>query len=208
MGKEISVPDGDVLIHCGDHTFRGNRSQVENAIRWIGHQPHKYKVIIAGNHDFLLQEKPALVKRFIKRYYPGITYLQDSGVEIDGVKFYGSPWQPWFHDWAFNFAPGQEGRLQARGVWANIPDDTQVLITHGPPYGVLDATLQGDNVGCPDLAFRVAQVRPKLHVFGHIHESYGSCEVEWPDGRTTRYVNAATCTRRYRPTNPAVEIDL
>jgi len=99
-------------------------------------------------------------------------YLENSGVEIDGVKFWGSPWQPEFFNWAFNLPRGR--RLAE--IWALIPDDTEVLITHTPPYGILDRVDSGEHVGCEDLRRALQRVKPKVHVFGHIHEDRGVVE--------------------------------
>jgi len=132
----------------------------------------------------------------------GITYLQDSGCEIEGVKFWGSPWQPWFFDWAFNLERGE----QLRRKWALIPDDTDVLITHGPPAGILDLCPDGRRVGCGDLRLRVEQIEPMAHIFGHIHHSAG--QVEPLVGRRTRFINAAICDESYLPTNPVQVIGL
>ena len=126
-------------------------------------------------------------------------YLSDSGRTIDGVRVWGSPWQPWFYDWAFNLPRG--AALAAK--WALIPDGTDVLVTHGPPLGVLDTTLRGEPVGCAALRGRVAQLRPRLHLFGHIHEAYGVVD---HDG--TLFVNASNCTLAYEPDNAAIVVDL
>jgi len=142
---------------------------------------------------------------------PDVIYLQDSGCEIEGLRFWGSPWQPWFMDWAFNL-PRKGEKLRAK--WNLIPMDTDVLITHGPPYGVLDevrprmtawgpAEEGSGHLGCEELAIRLAAVRPRVHVFGHIHDGYG---IHKQAGTT--YVNASICTEEYRPTNPPIVIDL
>ena len=112
---------------------------------------------------------------------------------------WGSPWQPWFYDWAFNLQRGPE----IRAKWDRIPAGVDVLVTHGPPAGILDRVVDGRSVGCADLLDAVRRVRPLLHVFGHIHEAYGEVE---RDG--TRFVNASTCTVRYAPVNAPVVVDL
>ncbi len=161
--------------------------------------PHRHKLFIAGNHDFLFERDPAAARALVP---PGITYLQDGGIAIDGLKIWGTPWQPTFFDWAFNLARGPE--MAAK--WALVPDDTDVLVTHGPPAGTLDL-IPGDppeSVGCEDLAARLPRLtRLKLHVFGHIHEGYGRVS---EGGRV--FVNASNCDARYRPVNPPVVVDL
>ena len=122
-------------------------------------------------------------------------YLQDESLHVGGVHFYGSPWQPWFCDWAFNLERGE-----ALGqVWARIPETTDVLVTHGPPLGYLDRTRSGEQVGCADLLERVKEVKPSLHLYGHIHEGYGTARSE-----STLFVNASNCTVRYEPLNPPI----
>ncbi|VTU01863.1 metallophosphoesterase : 239AB OS=Microscilla marina ATCC 23134 GN=M23134_04270 PE=4 SV=1: Metallophos [Gemmataceae bacterium] len=173
------VPDGDVLVHAGDITRRGKLEDVESFNRWLGSLPHRHKVVICGNHDFCFQERPAEARARVTN----AIYLEDSGCEIEGVTFYGSPWQPYFGGWAFNLPRGEE---LAR-VWAKIPAGVDVLITHGPPAGILDRNRTGELCGCRDLFERVFEVKPRLHVFGHIHESSGRTE---HDGIV--FVNAST----------------
>jgi Icc-related predicted phosphoesterase len=203
----LEVPDGDVLVHAGDGTLRGTREEMEAFARWLLDLPHPRKVLIAGNHDWLFEREAGEARRLVK----GVCYLQDEGTTIGGVRFWGSPWQPWFMNWAFNLRRGAP--LRAR--WDLIPADTDVLVTHGPPHGILDAVSGlvarsvgvalgvGEHVGCEDLRTVVARVRPRLHVFGHIHEGYGR---EEHDG--TVFVNASNCDRGYRLVNPPIVVDL
>jgi predicted phosphodiesterase len=190
----IVVPDGDVLIHAGDSTKRGTMAQLQEVAAFLRGLPHRHKIIIAGNHDFGLQEDLALGKDLF-----GDAYLLDSEAVIDGVRIWGSPWQPWFYDWAFNLPRGEA----LREKWAMIPDGIDVLVTHGPPQGLLDRTVVGENVGCEDLLVELDRVRPRLHVFGHIHEAYGTLRIG-----PTLYVNASNCTLDYDPENPAIVVDL
>ncbi|HEV3386654.1 MAG TPA: metallophosphatase domain-containing protein [Gemmata sp.] len=179
-GHEFTeVPDGDILVHGGDITRRGSLEDVESFNAWLGTLPHKHKVMICGNHDFCFQDRAAEARARITN----AIYLEDSGCEIEGLTFYGSPWQPWFGGWAFNL---ERGSALAE-VWAKIPIGVDVLITHGPPEGILDRTIRGEAVGCRDLLARVYEVKPRLHVFGHIHEARGKVETE-----ETIFVNAST----------------
>jgi Icc-related predicted phosphoesterase len=190
----VAVPDGDLLLVAGDLTKRGTREQIEAVDRWLGTLPHRHKVVIAGNHDFAFEEDPGA-----RAWLTHATYLQDELAVVGGVRIWGSPWQPRFFDWAFNLDRGEP----LRAVWAKIPDRVDVLLTHGPPNGILDRTIRGDLVGDHDLRDAVFRVRPKLHVFGHIHEGYGQ---EVVDG--VRFVNASTCTVSYVPSNPPIVVDL
>lgn len=196
--EEVSVPDGDVLVCAGDFTMRGEEREIAAFAKVLAGLPHPRKVVIAGNHDFLFERAPERGERMLAAV-PGLTYLRDAGVEIDGVRFWGSPWQPEFFDWAFNLPRGEA--LAAR--WALVPEDTDVLITHGPPRGILDRTVTGTPVGCDDLRAALDRLAPRLHVFGHIHESYGRLE-----GPRTTFVNASVCDVRYRASNDPVVVDL
>lgn len=192
---DFSVPDGDILIIAGDVCSYGKVSELKIIDEFLSSLPHSLKLLVAGNHDWpftnhTLAESKRLVRNAV--------YLEDSGIEFYGIKFWGSPWQPWFLNWAFNLPRGS--RLAE--VWSKIPDDTDVLITHCPPYGILDM-FEGDNVGCEDLANALQRVRPKVHVFGHIHQGYGT---EERDG--TIYVNASLNNAYYRLVNEPIVIDI
>eukprot|EP00123_Amoebidium_parasiticum_P015854 comp23176_c1_seq1/m.37550 comp23176_c1_seq1/g.37550 ORF comp23176_c1_seq1/g.37550 comp23176_c1_seq1/m.37550 type:complete len:298 (-) comp23176_c1_seq1:28-921(-) len=208
---KIYIPPGDILIHAGDFTNTGHPSDVEKFDAWMASLPHKHKLVIAGNHDLTFDEDayPMLWDRFHKRCFDfrktrallkNCTYLEDSGVTIQGYKFWGSPWQPEFCNWAFNLKRGRH----LKDKWDLIPSDTEILITHGPPVGFRDMIYTANRVGCVDLHMAVRnRIRPLYNIFGHIHEAYGMCT----DGTTT-YINASTCTMQYGPTNPAVIVDL
>lgn len=190
------LPDGDVLVHAGDLSMNGTRREVSESLAWLHTLRAKYRrvVLVAGNHDFWAESRPDEIAGVCQGF--GLDYLNDSIVEIDGVRFWGSPVSPWFEDWAFGPHRGSE----IRAHWELIPDDTDVLTTHGPPARVLDETAGGQCVGCQDLLDAVKRIKPELHVFGHIHEARG--EMELPELRT-RFVNASMLDQRYRPAGPA-----
>lgn len=190
------VPDGDVLVHAGDWTWEGEARAVRQFYDWILSLPHKHKVIITGNHDIGIEDNTA------PKPPKEIHYLENSGVVIDGVKFYGSPITPTFGNWAFMRDRGDE----ITKYWNMIPNDTDVLITHGPPQGILDKTPArwgSINAGCYDLLQAVKRVKPKLMVFGHIHHGYGVLE---QDGTT--FVNASICDEEYDAVNQPVCFEL
>jgi Icc-related predicted phosphoesterase len=197
VGNKFKIPDGDVLIHAGDATPNGRLEHTAQFADWLSRQPHKHKLFVAGNHDYAFQVQRGYAVQLIEA--AGARYLEDSGVIIDGRLFWGSPWQPEFMNWAFNLPRGPELKRH----WDLIPEGTDVLITHSPPLGILDMTDRGEYVGCEDLRDAVQRVRPKLHVFGHIHESHGQ---ERRDD--TLFVNAAICDSRYRPGNKPQVIEL
>ncbi|MCH7547973.1 MAG: metallophosphatase domain-containing protein [Candidatus Krumholzibacteriota bacterium] len=185
--RDLIVPDGDVFIHAGDMTmFAGELDVLVDFNDYLETLPHAHKIVVAGNHDFCFERDNARSRALLTN----ATYLEDDAITIDGVTYYGSPWQPEFLNWAFNLERGKA----LREKWSMVPDHTDVLITHCPPAGILDETIGGERVGCEDLLARVRVVRPKLHVFGHIHEARGMVEI---DG--TKFVNAATAFRSCEP---------
>jgi Icc-related predicted phosphoesterase len=208
---EIQIPAGDILIHAGDATNQGTIEEIAQFSGWFKKLPHKYKIFVAGNHDWLFETNPQSARKLVE----GIIYLQDSFVEIENLKIYGSPWQPRFFDWAFNLRRGTE----LAEKWRLIPNDTNVLITHGPPYGILDeaprGSLPNENVGCEDLRGRIEELvsfdRLKLHIFGHIHFCYGVTEKfgeMFNRKEGVKFVNASNCDESYAPINPPIVFDL
>jgi predicted phosphodiesterase len=192
---------GDVLVHAGDVSGRGSLREVEEFLAWFNELPYKHKIMIAGNHDFWFEKVSTFaVNEMLQEKYPNIIYLNDSGVEIDGIKFWGSPVQPWFYDWAFN----RMGTDICRH-WDMIPLDTHVLVTHGPMKGILDMTTRGVSTGCPYLLEKSAEMTNlKLFVCGHIHEAYG--KFEFPDGGV--FVNASTLNFKYEVQNKPIVVEI
>jgi len=195
--NQITVPEGDVLIHAGDATNRGTQFEVEDFLRWFSVLPHKYKIFVAGNHDWLYETNERFARFLTAKF--NIKYLQDSSIEIKGLKIYGSPWQPRFYDWAFNLMRGAE----IAEKWKLIPKDTDILITHGPPHEILDLTPNGDPAGCEELRKTVEEVKPKVHIFGHIHSGYGIIEKFG-----VKFINASNCDESYSPVNIPVVFDI
>lgn len=201
---QIIVPDGDILIHAGDATIRGTEHEIEEFLGWFSSLPHQFKIFVAGNHDWLYETNNHLARLLTANF--NIKYLQDSSISIEGMKIYGSPWQPRFYDWAFNLNRGAEMAEK----WKLIPADTNILITHGPPHGILDEVPKKywiENTGCEALRKRVEQLaafgKLKLHIFGHIHCGYGTAE-----NFGVKFVNASNCNESYQPTQLPIVIDL
>ncbi|HEY6967785.1 MAG TPA: metallophosphatase domain-containing protein [Candidatus Angelobacter sp.] len=191
----ISVPDGDVLIHAGDFTYLGEAAAVKQFNHWLGRLPHKHKILICGNHELMFERDWASYAAMITN----ATLLNDSGVEINGLKFWGSPITPIFLYWAFMM-----DRSELAEHWKKIPADTDVLITHGPPIDILDKSHPA-RLGCGDgpLGARVQEIAPKLHVFGHIHGGYGvRLHGE------TQYVNASSVNEAYEPVNAPIVVEI
>lgn len=207
LHTEITLPPGDVLVHAGDITQRGESAAIQDFVRWFGAQHFKHKIFIAGNHDFWAEQEPEKMQDLA--HEAGVHYLCGSGVTLDGVHFWGSPCTPQFMDWAFMLADHRA----ALNHWRQIPDNTDVLITHGPPHDVLDeldmtndfvdSSTSHRRVGCTELIKRVRQLATPLHIFGHIHEGYG---IQQEGG--TRFLNASQLDNRYRLANRPLSIEL
>lgn len=179
LHEKLKIPKADMLIVAGDFTLMGTQKEVEFFNHWLKMLPVKYKIVIAGNHDFLFEENQPTAQDTLTN----AIYLQDSSVTIKGINIYGSPWQPRYHDWAFNLDRGQ----QLREKWEMIPVWTDILVTHSPPRGILDSDKGGEPQGCDDLRDMVInKIKPKFHIFGHIHPSYGKVKTEH-----TTFINAS-----------------
>ncbi|XP_075241041.1 metallophosphoesterase domain-containing protein 1-like [Convolutriloba macropyga] len=200
---DIDLPEGDVLIHTGDISMRGDASEIELFNKWLQDLPFKHKVVIAGNHDMCLDRR---LKRGRKpanghEILDNCVYLEEESTEIEGYKIFGSPWVPTFGFWGF-----MKNRDVIKEVWDRIPDDTDILLTHGPPMGILDHCDTGALAGCMYLLDAVInRVKPKYHIFGHIHESNGIVKSVKTD---TTFINAANCTVFYDADNAPFVFEL
>lgn len=195
--RSLKLPKGDIIIHAGDISKRGHPIEMEDFLDWFSNLKFKHKLFIAGNHDFFLEQAhPRIIEQMIPK---GVVYLNDSSCEIDGLMLWGSPITPWFNNWAFNRSRGAEIKQH----WDLIPDDTDVLITHGPPFGILDETVYSKRTGCEELLLKVYQIKPKLHVFGHIHEDYGQHTKD-----ETIFLNASVLDDHYQLMHQPLVIDL
>lgn len=177
-------PSGDLLIIAGDMTIYGEKGEHLMFARWVDNLPFEHIVVIGGNHDKYLSHKNNPFKR--------AHYLLNSSIEINGVKIWGSPYTPTFQHWYFMKNRGPE----IRKVWDSIPRDLDILVTHGPPYGILDESFRGQNCGCRDLLNSVLARPPKYHIFGHIHEGYGEQKII---GIPTKFLNCSYLDENYVP---------
>ncbi len=209
------LPKGDLIIHAGDVSGSGTESEIKNFLDWFDSLDFKYKIFIPGNHDFFFDYEwyprtlvgkirhkgreghKEIINNLLAKY-PKITYLNDSFVEIEGIKIFGSPVTPWFHDWAFNRYPDEIIKH-----WNLIPKDVDILVTHGPAHNILDKTEEHIKTGCVSLLEKILEVKPKIHICGHIHEAYGTYI-----GVDTTFINASLLNRRYQLTNPAISINI
>jgi Icc-related predicted phosphoesterase len=192
------LPNADLLIHCGDFTEQGTPREFESFNRWLGSVPCRHKLLIPGNHDASAADSLADARRLLSN---GILLL-DEEITIEGLRIYGSPWTPEFGGWSFMLP-----ERKMKEIWQKIPAGLDILITHGPPLGILDEVHRYNqapsHAGCAALRRRVREVKPRLHCFGHIHEGCGSTT----EGETI-YVNASSCNRNYSASNAPVLIEL
>jgi Icc-related predicted phosphoesterase len=186
---------GDILIHAGDISSMGHEHEITEFAKWYDGLDYTHKIFIAGNHDWGFQNNSDKVKGLLTGY-KSIDYIQDELITIqDGdnpeIKIWGSPWQPEFYNWAFNL-PKNGDELKAK--WDMIPEGIDILITHGPAWGILDDVdgRRGEHLGCELLAERIKAIKPKIHICGHIHTGYG----HYFDGHT-HYFNASLLNERY-----------
>jgi Icc-related predicted phosphoesterase len=226
------LPGGDILIHSGDVTSIGRKSEVERFIKWFnGIDNYTHKIFIAGNHDLtfdreilyrdkaayfdvhanwtdeVAEGKPDWLKDILDiELNPNVFYLENNFIEIDQIKIWGSPISPTFgYGWAFNKDRGSE----INHVWNGIPMDTDIVITHSPIYGYCDrASNTNQNVGCEDLYHRLHEVKPHLHFAGHIHEAYGYGTIPYKDSWGDIYTfNGCSCNLRYEVYNKPITFD-
>ncbi|KAF0684025.1 Aste57867_23946 [Aphanomyces stellatus] len=211
---QVDVPDGDVFIHAGDFSNTGSHNQLRRFAAWIESLPHAHKIVIAGNHEYSLDrawydkdgrkrhkeyQDPIVSKQILQRV---CTYVENEVIDVGGVRIYGSPHSPVIPGciMAFNLMPGRPSAAH----WSKVPSDVDILVTHTPPFGILDANLRGQKCGDEDLLREVStRIRPRYHIFGHIHECHGTSKV---DGTT--FVNAASCNVRHQADNPPIVFDI
>lgn len=213
--KELILPEGDILCFTGDIMTSGyNEGEIIHFLKWFSKQPFKYKIFIAGNHDRFLYNYSTLANDIISQYKKdGVIYLNNSSVEVEGIKFYGTPYQPYFCGWAFNVSDSSK----LVNIYRMIPDDTDVLLTHCPPYGILDKShcsnysnpTGENNLGSMELKEVLEEKyhrdsMPRVVAFGHIHGDGGN-KKQIGD---TLYINASLCDEKYEPVNNIISIDL
>ena len=225
------MPGGDILIHSGDISSLGRKHEVEGFIDWFNKiDNYTHKIFIAGNHDMSF-DREALLRTKLDYFdggrnnwdtpcadgkpewlndmlaidlAPNVFYLENSYVMLDGLKIWGSPITPSFgYGWAFNKDRGED----ISKVWDMIPNDTDIVITHGPIYGYRDKTYRTyENVGCADLLHKLNEVKPHLHFSGHIHEDYGYAPIQYGDWSSYAF-NGCICTLSYEPNNNPITFD-
>lgn len=190
----------DILIHCGDACVKGNYTEAKNFLQWFVKQPAKYKIVVWGNHDKKAKTNQELID-LAKEY--GIIALHEKTVEINGIKIHGN--NTVFMDLLRGSKFSNHSTESRKEAWSTIPEGIDILVTHCPPYRILDANVSGVPIGCPALADKIEEVKPKMHLFGHCHENAGEYgELFNP----TNYFNCASMDRSYKFTGRITEIEI
>ena len=198
--------EADAIICAGDISKFGDMGSINSFLYWFSnlHQ-FKTKIFIAGNHDKYFEDQHNLAIGIIPS---NIIYLENQEYNLNGIKIYGSPVTPWFHNWAFNVQRGEA----IKKYWNMIPEDTDILVTHGPPFGVLDVSFfsphgnptdEPNHAGCEELIIAVNKIKPKVHVFGHIHPHYGTLKEN-----ETLFINASNADSKYEMKNKPILIEV
>lgn len=216
-GEKPKLEGGDVLIVAGDLTCSHTIKEFSKFFTWLEKQDYKHKIVIGGNHDSFLQQVVSYGEKSINlgknekgqyNYY----YLCEASIVIDGIKFFGTPWTKTFPGISYlckAFTVDSDKMLKHK--WKAIPDDTNVLITHSPPFGILDTVERynekPESVGSISLRETIERIQPRLHIFGHIHNGYGQQVLKCPF-RDIICVNASIMNEYYDPVNSPIRIIL
>lgn len=200
---KLIIPECDILISAGDYSFQGNRKEVKDFHEWFNKQPAKHKISVQGNHELYVEKYFNEMKQVAEEACPGVHFIDEGLVEVEGLKIWCSAITPFFCDWAWN-----RHSYEIKKHWDKIPDDVDIVATHGPCYGILDQTTYADGtpksnpLGCPYLAVRIKELKPDIHLCGHIHSGFGEKHI---DG--TSYYNVSICDELYTPSNPITIIE-
>ena len=203
---ELKIPEGDIIIHGGDALSYGDAVEFQNFIEWYDGRPFQTRVYVPGNHDWAVYNNQESCREILKKH--GITLLVDEEITIDGVRIWGTPWTTEFCGWAYmrqdHEAESVDGEEGLGKYFDLIPDGIDVLVSHGPPYGFLDAAPSAPHVGSQELLKAIMRVKPKLVLVGHIHEGRkqgdgeGNDYIYHDDGKVTHIANISVLDGRYR----------
>lgn len=198
--NKVEIPECDLLISAGDYSFTGETHMVRDFHKWLNKQPAKHIISVQGNHEKAVEKNFSYFQDLAREQCPRVHFIDEGFVEVEGKNIWCSAITPWFHNWAWNRFPDEIIKH-----WDKIPNGIDILVTHGPPHGILDKVLkfngpkcewEEDYVGCPQLLKKVLEIKPKLHVFGHIHQGYGEKIVGG-----IQFVNASLLDDQYQLVN-------
>lgn len=187
--ESLLIPSGDIIVHAGDFTESGTKGETERFLKWFSRLPHSYKILVPGNHDFYMEKHLEDLHSIVPK---NIHVLINRELTIQNIRFWGSPYTPGDGSWAFNETQG----VNMLKHWENIPAHTDLLITHSPPYGILDELDNKIHIGCDKLAKIINKLCLPYHIFGHVHNDYGIVRT-----RDTVFLNACSLDNRYRTIN-------
>lgn len=195
LNKIIEEEGIDMIIVSGDISPMGNPHDVDNFLKWFHALPVKHKVFILGNHERGMEHNEDWLRERIANEYDSLTYLHHEHVTIEGFKIFGSPYTPYYRNWAYNV-----NRRELEYYWDEIDEDTDVIVTHGPPLGIGDYVPRSkEHTGCLHLLNKVVQINPQIHQFGHIHEGHGVYNIQ--NVCKTKFVNASCLDGGYNMYN-------
>lgn len=206
--NKVVIPECDLLISAGDYSFNGEDHMVRDFHKWMNKQPAKHKISVQGNHEKRVESNFILSKQMAEEACPGVHFIDEGPIDIENIKIWCSAITPFFFNWAWNRHPGQE--IQKH--WDRIPNNIDILVTHGPVYGLLDGVPYFDQTsgemsirhcGCKQLFNKTMMIAPKVHVCGHIHEGYGETVFG-----NTKFINASICDAEYRPVNKPIVFEI
>lgn len=206
---KLVIPKCDILISCGDYSFLGEDREVRWFHEWLDQQDATHIISVQGNHEKGVERNFQLSKRIATEACPIVHFIDEGLIEIEGLKIWCSAITPFFHNWAWNRYRGDEIKKH----WDKIPLDIDVLVTHGPPMGILDLVeryngqkceYEFEHVGCQDLRDKIQELKNlKIHCYGHLHYNYGTVKID-----DVTYINAAICDEDYRPSRKPIVIEL
>lgn len=201
--KDLVVPQCDILISCGDYSFQGTKSETFNFHKWLDQQDARYIISIMGNHELGVEADFVTSKFIAEGACPGVRFIEEGLIEIEGLKIWCSAFTPAFCDWAYNVYSTEDLKKH----WNRIPEGVDIVATHGPPYGMLDVVFSPpsyeEHAGCRELWDAIMRVKPKAHIFGHLHYSYGQKEFNG-----IKFYNVANCNDAYKIARQPTEIIL
>lgn len=204
--QNLQIPECDILISCGDYSYKGERELIKSFHEWLNKQPAKHVISLQGNHELYVEKNWYESKNIAETACPRVHFVDHHLLEIEGLKIFCSSFTPTFNNWAWNLDRGED----IKTIWDGIPEDIDVLATHGPPAGILDVVYRADgitpkeSVGCHDLMDKVLKCKNlKYHFFGHIHGSHGYREF-----MGKKFFNCSICDEIYMPSHPITVLEI